>query len=720
MNHVLSGLRAIDALEINSESEEDIIFKTIKYVQASLEMLLPFTFGSDTHDCAYEGTGMWVKMAEPTFTSLTQLLFEPEMRISRTEPPIASYGRILGFTTTHGIYANENFRFSPNLNVLLGGRGAGKSAAIDLLRFAFESEPHADSDNSRLFASRIVAFLQMVGEVLVVATGTDGETYAIIRSGTYETPSSRAMPVFTKSAQVYQVTDDTLIPRDLRPLEVVGIEFYGQGEAVQLAERVNEQLRLLDENIDHSKATESIQQSLVQLQEDEQILLDHQAQLEDFQAQAAQETQLKERRNQLASTLADPIFADRQRWDNEKLWIQAQQEWLRDRLSQVPESMPLLPELPINIEESAEKEVLSKIQKASENIFIYGRDSVRQFREKLSAVLTEIAGYRTEWDAAFDIAEENYHKRLADLGAASLRQAAAEQRRVDQELTRIENTIKPKITQTDAAIASLTSCRSTLLAELKASRADMAQARSTLVDDLNRRLVGNVKIEMTEIDNTMYFEALDTPLHGSGMQRREEQVILICEKYTPEEFVTIVRDQEVAKLSSIGVSDANAARIVSSITVANLYKIERVDIPKLPSISIKREGENHYTKLSNLSVGEKCSAILSIALLNKEKPLVIDQPEDDLDHAFIVNSIVGGIRTAKARRQIIAATHNPNVPVLGDAEMIFRVARRVGQDVCHIQSSGGLELPQVTVEVQSLEGGAEAFERRRKRYSGVS
>ena len=151
-----------------------------------------------------------------------------------------------------------------------------------------------------------------------------------------------------------------------------------------------------------------------------------------------------------------------------------------------------------------------------------------------------------------------------------------------------------------------------------------------------------------------------------------------------------------------------------------LYEIERVDVPHLPAIRIKREGETVYTDLSSLSVGEKCSAILSIALLSKGKPLVIDQPEDDLDHAFIIDSIVEGIRTAKSDRQIVAATHNPNIPVLGDAEMVFRVARQAGDDICHIQNSGGLELPEVTAEVQGLEGGSEAFERRRQRYSGVS
>ena len=72
-------------------------------------------------------------------------------------------------------------------------------------------------------------------------------------------------------------------------------------------------------------------------------------------------------------------------------------------------------------------------------------------------------------------------------------------------------------------------------------------------------------------------------------------------------------------------------------------------------------------------------------------------------HAFIINSIVEGIRTAKPSRQIIAATHNPNIPVLGDAEMVFRVARQAGDDICRVRISGGLELPEVTAEVQSLE-----------------
>ena len=133
------------------------------YVTNELGVSVPFTFGSDSHNSAHENKGMWVKMALPSFTSLLQLTFEPELRISQTEPAAATHSRIVGFTTTHGIYGDERFRFSPHLNVLLGGRGAGKSAAIDLLRFALEAEPRSDGVISKPFADRIAGFLQMVG-----------------------------------------------------------------------------------------------------------------------------------------------------------------------------------------------------------------------------------------------------------------------------------------------------------------------------------------------------------------------------------------------------------------------------------------------------------------------------------------------------------------------------------------------------------------------------
>ena len=715
----LEWLQAIDALEINSGTDEEKTIRTINYVTNDLGVSIPFTFGSDSHDCASAQVGMWVKMADATFTSLRQLIYEPKLRISRSDPIAPRHGRVVGFTTTNGIYANQRFRFSPHLNVLLGGRGAGKSAAIDLLRFAFEAEPRADDSNAALFTSRIMGFLQSVGEVFVVAVGIDGEVYVIKRSGAYERPHARSTTSFTDSARVYQVTGTQLIERELRPLDVLGIEFYGQGEVAQLANRVEEQMRLIDENLDHSVANSSIADAEGQLTSDEERLVEYKNKLEELNAEAAALPALVVRRNQLAQSLNDPIFAERTRWDHEKTWMQRHQDWIQSLLDNLPDSIPAPSEYTIDIDNSSVKSILEKIKDTSDRVLECSREDLNRSRKMLREALADFGKIQTEWNLAFNVAENKYRARLAVLRVTNLADIAAEHREIEQKAADIETSVKPEIRHIVANIRTLENNRSTLLTKLKNARLAISETRVRFVNELNSLLGGDVIVDLSGSDTFQYFSALDEPLHGSGMMHREDQISLVCDRFSPERFVEIIRTDAVEQLTELGITGNNVSRMKNGLSDDVLYKIERVDTPMLPSIRIRREGETEYTELSSLSIGEKCSAILSIALLSKNKPLVIDQPEDDLDHAFIVDSIVEGIRTAKATRQIVAATHNPNIPVLGDAEMVFRVARQAGHDICLIQNSGGLELPRITEEVQGLEGGVRAFERRRQRYSAV-
>lgn len=715
----LEWLREVDALEVNSDSDTEKIRRTMEYVSDSLNVSIPFTFGSDSHDCASETTGMWLKMAEPSFRSLLQLTYEPELRVSRTEPAPVAHGRIVGFTTTLGVYPDIRFRLSPHLNVILGGRGAGKSAAIDLVRFAFEAEPVSDDEANKVFAERIAGFLQSVGEVLVVVAAADGETYVVVRRGSFERPSHRSPPRFTDAAQVYQLAGTELIRREMQPQEVLAIEFYGQGEVAQLANRVDEQLRLIDENLDHSRELARIDEAELALAAGESELAQHAQELELLRVEVADGPSLEERRDRLAASLADPIFETRKRWEREELWIQRQQGWVQNLLNAVPPSLPSLTDVDIDLEGSPMRSLLESIRDTSGQVSQNAQASLKETRDNLEEAISELAARQDEWKSAFETANQEYRDRLAELGIANLDAVANEQQQVEQDLAHIESHVKPEIERIQSEIDRLEAERAGLLSSLREARAAIARSRLAFIKELNSRLDGKVLVDLTGVDRSMLLEAIDTPLQGSGMQRREDQIALACEAFSPEEFVAVMRNRSLDALMALGITENNATRMLNGLTHEVLHRIERVDIPQRPSIRIKREGESHYTDLSSLSVGEKCSAILSIALVSKGKPLIIDQPEDDLDHAFIIDSIVGGIRSAKSERQIVAATHNPNVPVLGDAEMVFRVARVAGADECSIQSSGGLELPQVTAQVQSLEGGAEAFERRRRKYSGA-
>jgi hypothetical protein len=128
-----------------------------------------------------------------------------------------------------------------------------------------------------------------------------------------------------------------------------------------------------------------------------------------------------------------------------------------------------------------------------------------------------------------------------------------------------------------------------------------------------------------------------------------------------------------------------------------------------------------WHELDDLSTGQKATAVLLLLLLESEAPLIVDQPEDDLDNRFITEGIVPRMRHEKQHRQFIFSTHNANIPVLGDAELIVGLSAE-GEaqeghariDPAHIGSIDDRSVRELVEEI--LEGGKEAFERRRRKY----
>jgi chromosome segregation protein len=96
-------------------------------------------------------------------------------------------------------------------------------------------------------------------------------------------------------------------------------------------------------------------------------------------------------------------------------------------------------------------------------------------------------------------------------------------------------------------------------------------------------------------------------------------------------------------------------------------------------------------------------------------PLIVDQPEDSLDNKFVYDEVVRLLRREKEKRQFIVATHNANIPVLGDAELIL--ALEAAGERGWVEQSDSIDNSDVQEAVKKiLEGGKEAFERRREKY----
>lgn len=120
------------------------------------------------------------------------------------------------------------------------------------------------------------------------------------------------------------------------------------------------------------------------------------------------------------------------------------------------------------------------------------------------------------------------------------------------------------------------------------------------------------------------------------------------------------------------------------------------------------------TPLDDLSMGQRAIVLLQIILAYDDKPLLIDQPEEDLDNEYIYEQLVSAFRSAKTKRQIIIATHNANLVVNTDSEQIIIAEIRNGEIS---YSAGTIENPLTQERIKDiLEGGREAFEKREQKY----
>lgn len=130
-----------------------------------------------------------------------------------------------------------------------------------------------------------------------------------------------------------------------------------------------------------------------------------------------------------------------------------------------------------------------------------------------------------------------------------------------------------------------------------------------------------------------------------------------------------------------------------------------------------RSRGTQYKSLHELSKGQKATALLLMLLIDATAPLFIDQPEDNLDNRFVFDEIVPRLRQLKGQRQLVLSTHNANVPVLGDADLV--VAMECVDNTGCVADGGVGSLDDEGVRRLTgilLEGGQAAFAARQHLY----
>ena len=194
----------------------------------------------------------------------------------------------------------------------------------------------------------------------------------------------------------------------------------------------------------------------------------------------------------------------------------------------------------------------------------------------------------------------------------------------------------------------------------------------------------------------------------------------IANAISPLDFYKRMKFKKYDFLYNLGLSDIDIEDVQTKICGLTLEKILSLPFRERPKLTVTRHNKVNASAdvkdISELSLGQQQSIMLSILIQSDSNlPLIIDQPEDNLDSEFIFNSVVSNLRKCKERRQIIVVTHNSNIGVLGDAELVIPLV--ASNEKSSISGIGSIDNQQTQDQCcEILEGGRRAFSTRKEIY----
>jgi hypothetical protein len=239
-------------------------------------------------------------------------------------------------------------------------------------------------------------------------------------------------------------------------------------------------------------------------------------------------------------------------------------------------------------------------------------------------------------------------------------------------------------------------------------------------DERLNRLRGSPwgKREQQRDERKAFYEYLRDVYRGSGIHGSVLQTVASHFGSPRELAAELARGQAGTIdgpniLACLGLSPTTMSTLVSHLDRQALLELQTFESADQPHIELVVDGKPR--NIFDLSIGQKCTAILTLLLVESDIPLIVDQPEDSLDNKFIYEEVVKLLRQEKEKRQFIIATHNANIPVLGDAELIL--ALEAEEERGWVEQRDAIDNLDVQEAVKKvLEGGKEAFERRREKY----
>lgn len=678
----------------------------------------------------------WIKMdKKPSLEGIRQALLSADMRvcidyesdtIQENKPTLWIKSLTINGTTINPQGKDISINFNPELNCVIGGRGSGKSSVVRTLvgglQLADRSSASVQTEQDNYY--RRVKTDTKTGESFGILEKQSQIEIELVRNNElYKIVVSDIISMKEQTRKIYKYDDKKHDWEEIEEnyLEFMKAQVYTQKEIFEIAKDSEALLKLIDQEIDDVDT--------LKMERDKTFeeVIRKKKEIYEYERKCSSEemlkTEIEDLDNQIAlfkkSGISNQIEAV-QNFSNEDAEINRIKNLLEEYETRLTNAVNSLPSLELKIEKDkcsqelceVYKIISQKVSRAVDNVSLVIAE-INKIQKSIYTSLTDTGWIKRKNDTQTFFDKVKSELKENNIEVTQLGELIKQKTEKEQKLLQI-GVIKNKLENANDELINLKE-------QEKQRRESLRETRNNVVS----KVLGDddkvkIKIEFIPENNRESFEKEVKYLIGKDGVRVNEDIQKLMDIVFDgkgkglEEYRSIIRqireDQELKQQFTLTFKKA-----IRELDIDKFYRLEEL-IPKDKLVVMyKPEGGKKFISLSMASAGQKTTAILTFILAHGKLPLILDQPEDDLDNKLVYELVVKRMKIAKRNRQIIVITHNANIPVNGDAEYITSM----DSESVSVKKKyeGTLDNAEIRSEICNvMEGSVYAFNKRAQKY----
>jgi DNA repair exonuclease SbcCD ATPase subunit len=626
--------------------------------------------------------------------------------MTSTVPASARPPRLLFLEVSGGYFDGLRVAFAGHATCIIGGKGCGKSTLFEMIRFGLY--------DYRLLASSSLAYKLLkknlgTGTIRISFETRHGVRYVAERTLKDEQPR-------------FKTLDGE--PAKLAP-DVFPVAAYSQDEIEEVGATRESQLAVLDRLAGEELAPIALEiaELTASLADSQKVLLELEAEMATLESQSSETRAIEEQLKPLVAGSGsdgprlEKAHAERALRNRESQALTTASALLTDARKSVLDLAHSLPKklgavLPGDVRQGPHAGLFGRVTEQLAGVSGAFEDMVAMTLRRIDKAAASLAGEATELAASHAAHDESYQALLARQNEDQA--LAADRARLQERHAEVCGAI-PVLEERARRHAELRKAHDATAERLVELREQRTRVRVATQDAINAALEAKgVTVKVNALKRQDAYRAFlreaFAPITGNQAKWLVEKIASL----SPDQLVEIVRMRDEKRLiakANLGRTQERAAQVIGVLSSnGQIYALQSMPVDDEVIIQVL---DGIWKDTVECSPGQRSGAALSLLLQRGDLPLLVDQPDDNVDPDFMCNVVLRRVGELRGARQFVFVTHHANVVVLSRAEQI---AFLVSSGVCaHLQADGDVAKMRKWI-VSKLEGGTDAFETRRKAY----